>query len=85
MKSQGTSKAGEMATKRKSTHEIKNEMKARGKKLFPEDECCDCKDRPTYLLKDISFGVRGKRLCNRHFYLFSKKFEKWFLEDKIPT
>jgi len=46
--------------------------------------CLDCKKRPVYRIIDLGFGdPTPMNLCNRHFYLFSKRFEKWFLQDKV--
>lgn len=46
--------------------------------------CEDCIERPRFHLKDTLLTTTiDAQLCNRHFYLFSKKFEKWFLENEI--
>lgn len=46
--------------------------------------CDDCTDRPKWLLEDLDFTFQSKqKLCNRHFFLFTNKFQKWFIEDKI--
>ena len=46
--------------------------------------CEDCIDRPRFYVKDMFLSTTmDAQLCNRHFYLFAKKFEKWFLEDEL--
>ena len=63
----------------------KKVAKAEQKKIdeiIGDKTCNDCKERPQFEITQLDFSSKEK-LCNRHFYLFSKKFTKWFLEDVL--
>lgn len=48
--------------------------------FYEKDVCSDCVERPAFIITQIGFASDTK-LCNRHFLLFSKEFERWFLGE----
>lgn len=46
--------------------------------------CEDCKECPAFKVGQMGVGST-EELCKRHFYLFTEKFKKWFLEGLIVS